>query len=910
MSEPDDATQTRQTIQNAQEQVEANVYDISLHRTLIGLLRSEGELDLLKSSRERMASIFPLTEAEWLEWIEDERTTLSVTGGDKKSLIELYSRALTDTNAVSLWLGYLQELQEHESDGDIVKDAFARAMKFVGSHFQDGLDVWDEYVEFVRENGSDADLLKTFTMLFSMPFKEMSDSWDDYEDWVSERGDAPDPKLRAVYENTLKQVDVLAGFEKKLSTHDDEMKLIPQWLNYLEYECKLNSSTELPFSIDRAVCLYERMVRVYHFSPDVWTRYAKYLINASNVSQAMLVLERAVKNCYWSGSLWALFMRYTEASHNDASSLDDGLTLHQAVSSVYERAKTAGLTTSEDVKSVFDAWLDFNHRHPPKGKTSIEHCRPLFRECVDKLHQFFVGDQAWVSTLSYWASIEADGSQDGSDHNQAIACWEEIFGKLANSQSAQLWLEYIDCVGSLRLQGRATIDDVRGIFPRALRAVASGADSISGRWIAFERAHGTLAQFEEAMSVCQQRLAEDYALVQRYQHEQEQKKQDRKQRSKKRRTTKRNKGSRSSGASRKRKEREGGDDGGDSAHPKPPSSPGGAGGGNAKKKQRSAATEPSPDTSHPNDDGKEGISAHREEEEEPMDVEEESGTSKGGREGNEGAASSTMAETPDGTKGTISSNKIYVRNLAWKIDEGMLKEMFERYGAVKNASLVRDKAGRSKGFGFVSFEAPSSASEAIAGMNGVNVRGRDLYITLALDKPGFGSSSSAKPRSREFKGTVKASKFNEKMSVYVSNLPIPLSEDELRKHFADCGEIKEIRSLRAQKGFVYIEWKEEDALSKAVDLNMSILRGRPINVQRSKPPGRIQPKLVTSMRPRSLRPRVRLGLGAKPSGGGSSSNTKKDNAYFRKLMGGGDAPSFIKGSEDSTASDEVKRPTK
>ena len=61
---------------------------------------------------------------------------------------------------------------------------------------------------------------------------------------------------------------------------------------------------------------------------------------------------------------------------------------------------------------------------------------------------------------------------------------------------------------------------------------------------------------------------------------------------------------------------------------------------------------------------------------------------------------------------------IYVGNLSYRTTEDELRRTFEVYGAVSDASIIRDReSGQSKGFGFVEMPSDSEAEAAIAGLN-------------------------------------------------------------------------------------------------------------------------------------------------------------------------------------------------
>lgn len=77
---------------------------------------------------------------------------------------------------------------------------------------------------------------------------------------------------------------------------------------------------------------------------------------------------------------------------------------------------------------------------------------------------------------------------------------------------------------------------------------------------------------------------------------------------------------------------------------------------------------------------------------------------------------------------------LYVKNLAEAIDEESLTQIFEEYGKTTSVRIMLDSSGKSKGFGFVCFEEESSASKAMAELNGKDVEGKEIYVGLAQTK--------------------------------------------------------------------------------------------------------------------------------------------------------------------------------
>ena len=93
--------------------------------------------------------------------------------------------------------------------------------------------------------------------------------------------------------------------------------------------------------------------------------------------------------------------------------------------------------------------------------------------------------------------------------------------------------------------------------------------------------------------------------------------------------------------------------------------------------------------------------------------------------------------------------KLYVGNLAWKVDDNGLKELFKPYGA-EEANVIKDKfSGRSKGFGFVIIPNDESAQKAISEMHEKEIEDRTLTVSEARpmvprdNAPRRGKSSEA-----------------------------------------------------------------------------------------------------------------------------------------------------------------------
>jgi RNA recognition motif-containing protein len=76
--------------------------------------------------------------------------------------------------------------------------------------------------------------------------------------------------------------------------------------------------------------------------------------------------------------------------------------------------------------------------------------------------------------------------------------------------------------------------------------------------------------------------------------------------------------------------------------------------------------------------------------------------------------------------------KVYVGKLAYWVNSTDLQRMFEEFGTVQSAQVIKDRdTGRPKGFGFVEMGSDAEAQAAIDALNGQNVDGRNLTVNEA-----------------------------------------------------------------------------------------------------------------------------------------------------------------------------------
>ncbi len=82
------------------------------------------------------------------------------------------------------------------------------------------------------------------------------------------------------------------------------------------------------------------------------------------------------------------------------------------------------------------------------------------------------------------------------------------------------------------------------------------------------------------------------------------------------------------------------------------------------------------------------------------------------------------------------NNKLFVGNLAYSVTDASLQEMFGKFGQVGSCNIATDReTGRSRGFGFVEMTSQADAEAAIKGLNGQDVGGRQISVSVSQPKP-------------------------------------------------------------------------------------------------------------------------------------------------------------------------------
>ncbi|XP_056378388.1 polyadenylate-binding protein 1 [Hyla sarda] len=173
---------------------------------------------------------------------------------------------------------------------------------------------------------------------------------------------------------------------------------------------------------------------------------------------------------------------------------------------------------------------------------------------------------------------------------------------------------------------------------------------------------------------------------------------------------------------------------------------------------------------------------------------------------------------------------VYIKNFGEDMDDERLKEMFGKYGPALSVKVMTDESGKSKGFGFVSFERHEDAQKAVDEMNGKDMNGKAIYVGRAQKKV---------ERQTELKRKFEQMKQDritryQGVNLYVKNLDDGIDDERLRKEFSPFGTITSAKVMMEggrSKGFGFVCFSSPEEATKAVtEMNGRIVATKPLYV--------------------------------------------------------------------------------
>jgi len=176
---------------------------------------------------------------------------------------------------------------------------------------------------------------------------------------------------------------------------------------------------------------------------------------------------------------------------------------------------------------------------------------------------------------------------------------------------------------------------------------------------------------------------------------------------------------------------------------------------------------------------------------------------------------------------------IYVKNFGEaNLSEEEFSQLFEPYGKIVSCVIMKDDNGKSRGFGFVSYETHEASKKACDALNGNEVKNVKLYVARAQKK----NERQAELRDKYEKLKMeRLNRYQQGVNLYVKNLDDVIDDARLSEEFSVYGNITSAKIMVDEKGntkgFGFVCFSSPDEATKAVtEMNGRIIVSKPLFV--------------------------------------------------------------------------------
>ena len=163
-----------------------------------------------------------------------------------------------------------------------------------------------------------------------------------------------------------------------------------------------------------------------------------------------------------------------------------------------------------------------------------------------------------------------------------------------------------------------------------------------------------------------------------------------------------------------------------------------------------------------------------------------------------------MFSCRDPSERKSGKGNVFVRSLPKDFNNQRLHELFSACGKIISCKVPVDANGAATGFGFVNYEKEEDAAKAIEKFNNQTVGERTIAVVKFV------------PREERIGHNV-----------YVKNLPLQLTEEQLKEIFAKAGDVTSVKIKKQydaehpegiSRGFGFVNFKNDESLAKAKEI--------------------------------------------------------------------------------------------
>jgi len=176
--------------------------------------------------------------------------------------------------------------------------------------------------------------------------------------------------------------------------------------------------------------------------------------------------------------------------------------------------------------------------------------------------------------------------------------------------------------------------------------------------------------------------------------------------------------------------------------------------------------------------------------------------------------------------------KVFIGGLPFSCTEETVKKDFEECGEVVDFFMpLNRETGQIRGIAFCTFTTQAAVKKALE-YNETDYGGRNICVRVEEDKGGKGKGKKGDGKKGKGKGSDKPEGC---MSVCVKFITPETTEEDVRSHLADCGEIERCslltdRETGESKCICFVDFASTDAADEAMKKNYSQLNDKEIFV--------------------------------------------------------------------------------
>ncbi|KAM0926708.1 hypothetical protein ACQ4PT_003687 [Festuca glaucescens] len=171
--------------------------------------------------------------------------------------------------------------------------------------------------------------------------------------------------------------------------------------------------------------------------------------------------------------------------------------------------------------------------------------------------------------------------------------------------------------------------------------------------------------------------------------------------------------------------------------------------------------------------------------------------------------------------------KVVASGMPYTTTEEEIRGLFDKFGPIRSLQLSRfPDSGNFRGLAFVTFESDEVALKSLE-LDGHKIGNRFMRV----ERCRITASSKRQKKSEHQSDPEKPEGC---LSAYVGNLSWNITEKDLRDYFKSS-RIASIRFALDKRtgdsrGFCHVDFEDDESLEKAVGMNQSELRGRPVKI--------------------------------------------------------------------------------